>query len=394
MTTDAAGLMARLASERARQVSATLAKQTSINAPGMINLASGTPDFPTPPHVVEAGQRAIAEGKTVYTAWAGLPALREAIAEQLGREKGLSVDPANEIIVTAGSQAAMLTVTLALLDPGDEVLVPTPFYDEYRRDVMLAGATMIPVPTRLEDNFEVDPEALERAVTPRTKAMILISPSNPTGAVMERGTLERIAATAQRHDLLVIWDELYERFVYDGFQHVSLASLPGMWERTVVINGFSKCYGMTGWRIGYVAARREISDALLPIAHGMTICAPSMAQYAALAAITGPTDWFDEILAEYDRRRRLWIQALDSMGLPYGRPRGAYYIMPQIGGTGLTSQQFAKALREEANVLIGGAGGATDPFNEGFVRCSLAVPYAQLEQGLERMATVVRKYKG
>ncbi len=394
MTTKTESLINRLASQRAREVSATLARQTSINAPGMINLASGTPDFATPPHVVEAGQRAIAEGKTVYTAWAGLPALREAIAEQLRREKGLSVDPANEIIVTAGSQAAMLTVTLALLDPGDEVLVPTPFYDEYRRDIMLAGATMVPVPTRLEDNFEVDPDALERAVTPRTKAMILISPSNPTGAVIERATLERIAALAQRHDLLVIWDELYERFVYDGFQHVSLAALPGMWERTVVINGFSKCYGMTGWRIGYVAAGRAISDALLPIAHGMTICAPSMAQYAALAAITGPSDWFDEILAEYDRRRRLWIQALDAMGLPYGRPRGAYYIMPHIGSTGLSSQQFAKALREEANVMIGGAGGATDPFNEGFVRCSLAVPYTQLEQGLERMAAVVKKYKG
>jgi len=393
MTTQTERLINRLASQRAREVSATLARQTSISAPGIINLASGTPDFATPPHVVEAGQRAIAEGKTVYTAWAGLPALREAIAEQLRREKGLSVDPANEIIVTAGSQAAMLTVTLALLDPGDEVLVPTPFYDEYRRDIMLAGATMVPVPTRLEDNFEVDPDALERAVTPRTKAMILISPSNPTGAVIERATLERIAALAQRHDLLVIWDELYERFVYDGFQHVSLAALPGMWERTVVINGFSKCYGMTGWRIGYVAAGRAISDALLPIAHGMTICAPSMAQYAALAAITGPSDWFDEILAEYDRRRRLWIQALDAMGLPYGRPRGAYYIMPNIGSTGLSSQQFAKALREEANVMIGGAGGATDPFNEGFVRCSLAVPYTQLEQGLERMAAVVKKYK-
>lgn len=394
MTTKTEGLMARLSSERARQVSATLAKQTSISAPGMINLASGTPDFPTPPHVVEAGQRALAEGKTVYTAWAGLPPLREAIAEQLRREKGLTVDPAHEIIVTAGSQAAMLTVTLALLDPGDEVLVPTPFYDEYRRDIMLAGATMIPVPTRLEDNFEVNPDDLERAVTPRTKAMILISPSNPTGAVMERATLERIAAIAQRHDLLVIWDELYERFVYDGFEHVSLAALPGMWERTVLINGFSKCYGMTGWRIGYVAARREITDALLPLSHGMTICAPSVSQYAALAAVTGPHDWFDEILAEYDRRRRLWIQALDSMGLPYGRPRGAYYIMPSISSTGLTSQQFARALREEGNVMIGGAGGATDPFNEGFVRCSLAVPYAQLEQGLERMAAVVRKYKG
>jgi aminotransferase len=387
-------VLSRIASERARQVSATLAKQTSINTPGMINLASGTPDFPTPAHVVEAGQRALAEGKTVYTAWAGLPALREAIAEQLQRDKGVSYDPASDIIVTAGAQAAMLTVTLAVLDPGDEVLVPTPFYDEYRRDIMLAGASMIPVPTRLEDNFELDPNALEQAITPRTKAMILISPSNPTGAVMDRPILERVAEIAQRHDLLVIWDELYDRFVYDGFQPVNLAALPGMRERTIVINGFSKCYSMTGWRVGYVAAPGEISDALLPIAHGMTICAPSVSQYAALAAVTGSHDWFDEILAEYDRRRQLWMQALDAMGLPYGRPRGAYYIMPHVGSTGLTSQEFAKALREEGNVMIGGAGGATDPYNEGFVRCSLALPYAKLEEGLERMAAVVKKYKG
>lgn len=386
--------LTRIASERARQVSATLAKQTSINAPGLINLASGTPDFATPAHVVEAGQRALAEGKTVYTAWAGLPALREAIAEQLKRDKGVSYDPATEIIVTAGAQAAMLTVTLAVLDPGDEVLVPTPFYDEYRRDIMLAGASMIPVPTRLEDNFELNPDALEQAITPRTKAMILISPSNPTGAVMDRPILERVAEIAKRHDLLVIWDELYDRFVYDGFQPVNLAALPGMRERTIVINGFSKCYSMTGWRVGYVAAPGEVSDALLPIAHGMTICAPSVSQYAALAAVTGSHDWFDEILAEYDRRRQLWMQALDSMGLPYGRPRGAYYIMPHVGSTGLTSQQFAKALRDEGNVMIGGAGGATDPYNEGFVRCSLALPYAKLEEGLERMAAVVKKYKG
>jgi aminotransferase len=358
----------------------------------MINLASGTPDFPTPPHIVEAGQRALAEGKTVYTAWAGLPALREAIAEQIQRDKGVSFDPANEIIVTAGAQAAMLTVTLALFDPGDEVLVPTPFYDEYRRDILLADATMIAVPTLLEDNFELNPDVLEQAITPRTKAMILISPSNPTGATMGRPTLERIAAIAQRHNLLVIWDELYDRFVYDGFQHLSLAALPGMRERTVVINGFSKCYSMTGWRVGYVAAPRAISDALLPIAHGMTICAPSVSQYAALAAITGPHDWFTDILHEYDRRRQLWMQALDAMGLPYGRPRGAYYIMPYIGATGLSSQQFATVLREEGNLMIGGAGGATDPFNEGFVRCSLALSYPKLEEGLERMAAVVQKY--
>jgi aminotransferase len=394
MATAKTPLMERLVTRRALMVGQTLPRQTSVNTSGMINLASGTPDFPTPPHIIAAGQKALAEGKTIYTPWAGMPALREAIADQLRREKGLPVDPQTEVIVTAGAQAAMMVVALGLFEEGDEVLVPTPFYDEYRRDIMLAGAVMNPVQTRVDRNFEVDPADLERAITPRTKAMILISPSNPTGAVMERETLEQIAAIAKKHDLLVIWDELYERFVYDDFKHVSLASLDGMWERTIVINGFSKCFGMTGWRIGYIAARREISEALLPIAHGMNICAPSISQYAALAALNSSNDWFAEVLATYDERRRLWMGALDAMGLPYGRPRGAYYIMPHIGPTGLTSQQFARAMRDEAQLMIGGAGGGTDPFNEGFVRCSLAIPTEQLKVGLDRMAAVVKKYRG
>lgn len=382
---------AQAISRRAAQVGETFPRQTSVATTGMINLASGTPDFATPRHIVEAGQRALAEGKTTYTPWAGVAELREAIAEQTQRLKGIAIDPAKEIIVTAGAQAAMLTVALAMFDEGDEVLVPAPFYEEYRRDILLAGATMVPIATGPERDFEVDPQDIERAITPRSKALILISPSNPTGGVIGRTTLEQIAELAQRHDLLVIWDELYERFVYDGFQHVSFASLPHMHERTIVINGFSKCYSMTGWRVGYLTGPQELVAAMAPIAHGMTICAPSVSQWAALAALTGPQEWFDDVLAEYDRRRLLWIAAFEEMGLAYGRPRGAYYIMPRISDLGLSSQQFATALRDEKQVLVGGGGGATDQSNEGYVRCSLTAPYEDIERGLERMTAFVKQ---
>ncbi len=380
----------RLISQRARQVGATLSLQSPFRAPGSIIMSDGTPDFPTPPHIVAAGQRALAEGHTTYTAWTGLPQLREAIAEKLRRENGIAVDPANEIVVTAGAQAGLLAIILALFDPGDELIVPVPFYEEYLRNLMLAGARLTPVMTDRAHAFEVDPDAIEQAITPATKGILLVSPSNPTAAVFGLQTLQRIAEIAIRHDLLVISDELYERFVYEDFRHVSIASLPGMWERTVVINGFSKSYSMTGWRVGYVAARTEVIQAMVPITHGMTICAPAVSQWAALAACKGPHDWFPEVIAEYDRRRRLWMSGLDAMGLPYGYPRGAYYILFDIRSTGLASQQFADVLRSEAGVGFG-SGGTADSLNEGFVRGTLSMPFDQIEQGLDRMLPVVKR---
>ncbi len=383
----------RFASERARQVGATLSRQTSIPTEGTITLSSGTPDFPTPAHIVEAGRKALADGQTRYTAWQGLPQLREAIADKLARENNLEVNPETDVLVTAGSQAAMLSIVLALVDPGDEIIVPVPFYDEYRRDIMLAGGTLVPVTTKPEDAFEVDPDKVEAAITPRAKGMILISPSNPTGGVLQPATLQRLADIAQRHDLLVIYDELYERYVYEDNRHVSMASLPGMWERTVTINGFSKCYGMTGWRVGYMVACEEIIQAVLPITHGMTICAPAVSQWAALAALEGPHDWFDEVLETYDRRRRIWIENLNEMRIPYGYPQGAYYVLLDVTSTGLSSQEFAKVLREEAKVVVGGGGGATDPYNEGYNRGSFTVSDHKLEEGLARMGTIVAKYR-
>jgi aminotransferase len=385
--------MKRFASQRARRVAATLSRQTSIPTEGMITLSSGTPDFPTPPHIIEAGRKALADGHTRYTSWQGLPQLREAIADKLARENNLEADPETDILITAGSQAAMLSTVLALVDPGDEIIVPAPFYDEYRRDIMLAGGTLVPVTTEPGDAFEVDPNLVEAAITPQTKAMILISPSNPTAGVLQLATLLRLADIAQHHDLLVIYDELYERYVYEDNRNVSMASLPGMWDRTVTINGFSKCYSMTGWRVGYMVAREEIIQTVLPITHGMTICAPAVSQWAALAALEGPHDWFDGVLEAYDRRRRIWTENLDEMQISYGEPQGAYYILLDVTSTGLSSQQFARVMREEAKVIIGGGGGASDPHNEGYSRGSFAVPDRKLEEGLARMGTIVAKYR-
>ena len=382
-----------LPSERAQQVRATLPQQISIPTEGLITLSGGTPDFPTPPHIVEAGRKALADGHTTYTAWAGIPPLREAIAEKLMRENGLNVDPESEIIVTAGSQAAVLSLILALVNPGDEVIVPVPFFDEYRRVLLLAGGILVPARTTDEDDFEVDPDELEKAITPKTKGMILISPSNPTGGMLQRATLERIADIAKRHSLFVISDELYERFVYDDNVHVSIASFPGMWEHTVTVNGFSKCYGMTGWRVGYIAAPAEIVKSVLPVTHALTICAPAVSQWAALAGLTGPHDWFAEVLHEYDQRRRVWMDALDEMGLSYGYPKGAFLLMLNVASTGLSSQEFDQVMRDEARVIVGGGGGTTDELNEGYCRCSLAVSMPELKEGLARMASVVAKYK-
>ncbi len=378
-------------SERARRVRSTFPRQTSIPTPGLITLSSGTPDFPTPPHVVEAGQRALAQGQTKYTAWSGLPQLREAIAEKMARVNGVQVSPDTEVMVTTGTQEALMVILLAFLDPGEEMLIAAPFYDEYRRDALLAGGDLVPVPTQAENSFELDPAEVEARITPRTKGIILVSPANPTAAVFRRGTVEAIARIAQEHDLLVVSDELYEMYVYDDAKVTSIASLPGMKERTITINGFSKGYSMTGWRVGYAVAPADLLQAMLPLKHGMTICAPSVSQWAALAAISGPQDWFADVLAEYDRRRRTWMAGLDKMGLSYARPRGAYYILVSTASTGLDAVTFSRRMRDEAKVVIGGGGGAIDPTMQYYVRGAFTAPLDQLEEGLERMRGVVER---
>lgn len=375
-------------SERAQRLAGSLGKQTSVPLPGLINLGSGTPDFLPPPFVLEAMQTALSEGKIKYTPWTGIPELRQAIADKLASENGITVDPASELIVTSGAQEALMVTLMTLLDDGDNALTPSPHYDEYSRDASILGAELIPVPTTLESNFTINVAELEAAITERTRALIIVTPNNPTGTVLPEATLREIGALAIRRDLLLISDEIYEYYTFDDHVHVSLAAMPELRERTITINSFSKSYGMTGLRLGYIAAPAPLIQAMLPFHHAMMICANAVTQSGGLAVLQQPRDWFQEHRAEYDRRRRLWMTALDDIGLPYGEPQGAYYVFIDIRPTGLSSAEFVTRARHEARLVfqpgtIGGGAG------EGFIRGALTTASPAFEEGLERFKTFV-----
>lgn len=372
--------MRDVVSARARAIE--ISPQTSLATTDLINLASGTPDFVVPDFVLDAMIDSLRTRKLQYTAWSGMPALRRAIAGKLARENDLEVDPDTEVLVTAGAQEALMTVLMTLLDPGDEVIITDPHYGVYTRAVTIAGGTMVRVPTTRESGFVPDPAAIETAVTERTKAVIVVSPSNPTGAVFPRDVLEGIVRIACEHDLVVISDEIYEHYVFDDAVHTSMATLADARERTVTINSLSKGYALTGVRLGYVVAPEPLIQAMLPFHHGMTICAPITAQYGAVAAFESDRAWFVPILAEYDRRRRAWMQALDEIDVPYARPRGAYYVAVDVGGFDLDLPSFVRRAREEAGLQLGIGGG-------GCLRCSLMQSSPRLEEGLERFQTFV-----
>jgi aminotransferase len=380
-------------SNRAKELHGSLGKQTSVPIPGLINMGSGTPDFKPPGFVFDAMRQALDEGKIQYTAWTGIPELRRAIADKLKTENGVEVDPDSELVVTSGAQEALMAVLMALLNEGDEVLTPSPNYDEYTRDAKILHGTLVPVPTTPESNFTINVADLEAAITPRTRAIIVVTPNNPTGTVLPRETLVAIGELAVKHDLLIISDEIYEYYVFDENRHVSMASLPGLKERTITINSFSKSFAMTGMRLGYIAAPAPIIEALLPFHHAMMICANVVTQYGGVAVLSQPRDWFKDILAEYDRRRKAWMQMLDSINLPYSKPQGAYYIFIDIRPTGLTSAQFVAKAREEARLVfqpgtIGGGAG------EGFIRGALTTGSPKFEEGLERFADFIRTLRG
>lgn len=377
-------------SARAQRVHGSLGKQTSVPLPGLINLGSGTPDFVPPPAVFEAMQQAVADHKIQYTAWTGIAPLRAAIAAKLKDENGIIVDPDSQLLVTSGAQEALMVTLMTLLDPGDNGLIPSPHYDEYTRDTMILGGTLIPVPTSPESNFTIDVNDLEAAITPRTKVLVIVNPNNPTGTVLPASTLADIASLAQQRDLIVISDEIYEYYVFDDHKHISLSTLPGMRERTITINSFSKSFSMTGLRLGYIAASAEFIEAMLPFHHAMMICANTIAQAGGVAVLSQPRDWFKDILSEYDRRRRLWMTTLDEIGLPYAEPQGAYYVFIDIRPTGLTSAEFVARAREEALLVfqpgtIGGGAG------EGFIRGALTKGSPEFEEGLERFKSFIGK---
>ena len=350
----------------------------------IIHLEIGEPDFDTPIHVKEAAKRALDEGQVHYTSNFGIRELRVAIAEKLARENGLVADPDGEILVTVGATEAILLTLAALIDPGDEVMVPDPSWPNHRNAVLLVGGVPVPVPLREEDNFELDPEAVAARLSPRTRMLIVCTPQNPTGAVIGRKNLEAIARLAVGHDLFVMADEIYDRIVYDA-PHFSIATLPGMGERTITINGFSKAYAMTGWRLGYLVGPRDVVATLPKVHECLTSCATTFGQYGAIAALRGPQDAQAAMVAEYKRRREMVVAGLNAIpGLSCATPGGAFYTFPNFKRYGLSSLQMADYLLERAGVALapGSGFGVT---GDGYLRLCYAASRETLAEGLARI---------
>jgi aminotransferase len=354
----------------------------------VISLGVGEPDFATPWHVREACVYTLERGNTKYTANAGIPELREAIGEYLYEGFHLTYEPSNEIIVTVGGSEAIDLALRALLQPGDEVLVPEPTYLPYNPITSISGGIPVGIETFAKDNFKLTAEALKASITPRSKVLILCYPSNPTGGIMTYEDMLPIAKLVEEHDLIVISDEIYAELTYDR-RHVSFASLPGMKDRTILVSGFSKAFAMTGWRMGYACGHPDIIAAMLKIHQYTIMCAPSMAQVAALEALKNGMEEKDRMVESYNQRRRLVVKGFRDIGLACHEPQGAFYAFPSIQSTGLSSDVFAERLLREARVAavpgnVFGQGG------EGFIRCSYATSVSQLNEALERIGEFVR----
>ncbi|HMA33830.1 MAG TPA: aminotransferase class I/II-fold pyridoxal phosphate-dependent enzyme [Chloroflexia bacterium] len=355
----------------------------------VISLGIGEPDFVTPAPIVQAGIESLRQGATHYTSNSGILALRQGLSAQLERLYGVTYHPETELLITVGVSEALLLALMAILDPGDEVIVPEPCFVAYQPTVVFGGGVPVAVPTRVADDFQVTVAALEQARTPRTKAVLLGYPNNPTGAVLDRARLEEIARWATVHDLLVISDEIYDRLVY-GVPHTCFAALPGVWGRTLLLGGFSKSYAMTGWRIGYVAAPADLLAAMRKIHQYIIMSAPTTAQEAAVVALqTGEPD-VEAMRAEYDRRRRTIVAGFNSLGLTCFEPRGAFYAFPSIAATGLSDAEFSERLLTEEHVAMV-PGSAFGESGRGFVRASYATALPKIEQALERTGRFVER---
>lgn len=357
-----------------------------------ISLGVGEPDFKTPYLIRDAAINSLVDGETQYTANRGLPELRNEIAFYLKNRYRLSYRPEDQILVTIGASEAIDMALRALISDGDEVLVPDPSYVSYAPGVCFAGGVPVPVRTNQEHDFRLQADELEKAITPSTKLLILPYPNNPTGAIMEKQDLETVAAVVQKHDLLVISDEIYSELIYDGHVHTSFASVEGMYPRTVTINGFSKAFAMTGWRVGYACGPEEIIAVMNKIHQYAIMCAPRQGQVAAAAALRiGRENDYESVIAmreSYDRRRRLMVNAFRRMGLDCFEPYGAFYVFPSIRRTGLSSEEFCSRLLNEKNIAAV-PGTAFGPSGEGHIRCCYATAVEKINIALERIASFV-----
>jgi len=359
--------------------------------PDLIRLGRGDPDLDTQSSIVEAAVDALRHGCTHYTHWMGIPELRQAISAKLRADNSLSYDPKTEVVVTTGVQEAMYVLFQCLLNPGDEVLIADPFYTSYEFMVSYADGKLIHVPTYETEDFVLQPKTILEHITPKTKAIVVVTPNNPTGAVIPEEILKEIASIAIDRDLIVVSDEIYEKIIFDGFHHVSIASLPGMYERSIVLNGFSKAYSMTGWRIGYMAAPKDFVKKCQMLKYTLTISSNHATQKAALAALKAGDEGIKKTVSTYRERRRLVMSRLDEMGLTYGYPAGAMYVFVNITRTGRNSYEFCLDLLKDAHIQIF-PGTVYGVNGEGYVRISLMAPVDVLEEAMNRMNAVVRSY--
>ena len=357
----------------------------------VISLGIGEPDFVTPEPILEAGIASLRRGETAYTSNSGIQELRQALVANLAKLYGVQYDAETEVIITVGGSEALYLACTAVLDPGDEVIIPEPCFVSYAPEVTLAGGVAVTVPCYVQDHFQVTAETIEAAITPKTKALLIGYPNNPTGAVMTPQIMADIAVVAEKHDLLVISDEIYDRLVY-GIEHICVPTLPGMRDRTILLGGFSKDYAMTGWRLGFACANPDLLAAMRKVHQYTIMSAPTTAQAAAIAAFTPEADaYVEQMRGEYDRRRQLIVGGFNTLGLDCFEPRGAFYAFPSIARTGMSGDEFAMTLLEEEEVAMvpGEAFGAS---GAGFMRASYATAYEKIEEALNRLERFMRRH--
>jgi len=357
----------------------------------VISLGVGEPDYATPWHISEAAISGIERGYTMYTSNKGMRELRDELSRYLEARYGLDYHPSTEILITVGVSEGLDLALRTIVNPGDEVVSPEPTYVAYRSCTTLAGGVFVPVPARVENSFKVKAADIRKRLTPRTRALLLGYPNNPTGAVMDKRDLEEIAALAHERDLMVISDEIYDHLVY-GVKHTPFASLPEMKESTILLGGFSKAYAMTGWRIGYAAGPEDIIAAMMKIHQYTMMCVPIMSQMAAIEALKSGGPSVKEMVADYDRRRRVMVKGLNAIGLTCFEPKGAFYAFPSISVTGLSSEDFAEKLLVEERVAVV-PGSAFGKSGEGFIRCCYATALDEIKEALERMGRFVERHK-
>lgn len=399
MTTHMLGEMSPLRAGLASRIGSpdvtirTQMQEIAATLDDVVAMGPGDPDLPTPKHIIDAAKKALDDGWTHYTVPPGDIRLRRAIATMAEETRGIRYDPANDVIVTLGAEEGIYLALLTLINAGDEVLTPSHRFTTYDWAIEMSGGKLVPYPTIIDGAFQLNSDEIRSRITDRTKIIVVVSPDNPTGGVATADELAGIARLAIEHNLLVISDEIYSKFVYDGRQHLSIVSQPGMQERSLLIDGFSKCYAMTGWRVGFMCGPSDYMRAIIEVKHTLSICTPAVSQAAALAALEGPQDCIDEMREIYDARRHELLGALSDMGLDFIYPAGAFYVYVDVTSTGMSAPEFCLRLLGDTGIMISPGTLFSPDEGERYMRMSMLVPSDRMTGALERMEAAIKRYK-